>query len=109
MERPAVLESLGLGAAFTHPAGYGGAGFAATDFAARPRLHPKSEDVLVVKSGMVLKLESGVTRTESVAFKTEMVAVTDGGPAVSPSFTGTSIRLKSAARRKQMRFEGGSA
>ena len=80
----AVLESLGLGAAFTHPAGYG-AGFAATDFAARPRLHPKSEDVL--ETGMVLKLESGVyVNGIGGVRKTDMVAVTDGGPEVLTQF-----------------------
>ena len=45
------------GAAFKHPAGHG-AGFGALDHAARPRLHPKSDDVL--EPGMVLKLEPGI-------------------------------------------------
>jgi len=48
------LASRGLGSAFRHGAGHG-VGFAAIDHNARPRLHPRSPDVL--EPGMVFNLE----------------------------------------------------
>jgi Xaa-Pro aminopeptidase len=79
-----VLESHGLGLAFKHSAGHG-AGFGAADTAARPRLHPKSEDVL--QPGMVLKLEPGVYLEQCGGIrKSDMVAITEDGADVLTRF-----------------------
>ncbi len=79
-----AIERRGFGSAFTHPAGYG-AGFGAADHAARPRLHPKSDDVL--EAGMVLKLEPGVYLKEVGGVrKADIVAVTEGGPEILTPF-----------------------
>lgn len=78
-----VFESRGFGPAFKHPAG-NGAGFGAIDHAARPRLHPKSEDIL--EPGMVLKLEPGIYVGDQGIRKADMVAVTDGEPLVLSRF-----------------------
>jgi Xaa-Pro aminopeptidase len=52
-----VLDRYGYGAAFTHGTGHG-VGFAAIDQAARPRLHPASDDVL--EPGMVFNIEPAI-------------------------------------------------
>jgi Xaa-Pro aminopeptidase len=79
-----VTESHGFGAAFKHPAGYG-AGFGATDHTARPRLHPKSDDVL--QAGMVLKLELGIYLENYGGVRTaDMVAITENGVEVLTPF-----------------------
>jgi len=52
-----VLAERGLGDAFRHGTGHG-VGFAAIDHAARPRIHPASDDVL--EPGMVFNLEPAV-------------------------------------------------
>jgi Xaa-Pro aminopeptidase len=52
-----VLASRGWGSAFRHGAGHG-VGFAAIDHNARPRLHPRSPDVL--EPGMVFNLEPAI-------------------------------------------------
>ena len=78
-----VFESFGFGPAFKHPAGHG-AGFGAIDHAARPRLHPKSEDVLA--AGMVLKLEPGIYVGDEGIRTADMVAVTEEGPLVLSRF-----------------------
>ncbi len=79
-----VLEAHGLGAAFKHPAGHG-AGFGAADPGARPRLHPKSDDVL--KPGMVLKLEPGVYLEQHGGIrKADMIAITEEGAEVLSPF-----------------------
>jgi Xaa-Pro aminopeptidase len=78
------LESRGFEAEFLHPAGHG-AGFSAMDYAARPRLHPKSEDVL--EPGMVLKLEPGVYVDGIGGVRlADMVAVGNNGPEVLTPF-----------------------
>lgn len=72
-----VFEAYDLGAAFKHQTGHG-AGFGALDHTARPRLHPKSDDVL--EAGMILKLEPGVYLEDFGGVrKSDMVAVTDDG------------------------------
>ena len=72
-----VFESHDLGTAFKHPTGHG-AGFGALDHTARPRLHPKSDDVL--EAGMILKLEPGAYLEEHGGVrKSDMVAVTEDG------------------------------
>jgi Xaa-Pro aminopeptidase len=52
-----VLEQRGLGKAFKHATGHG-VGFAAINHLARPRLHPRSPDVL--ETGMVFNVEPAV-------------------------------------------------
>jgi Xaa-Pro aminopeptidase len=72
-----VFRSQGLDEALKHPTGHG-AGFGALDYTARPRLHPKSDDVL--QTGMILKLEPGAyIDGEGGVRKSDMVAVTDDG------------------------------
>lgn len=72
-----VFESHDLSAAFKHPTGHG-VGFGALDHTARPRLHPKSDDVL--ETGMILKLEPGAYLEEHGGVRTsDMVAVTEDG------------------------------
>ncbi len=79
-----VLESHGLGPAFKHPAGHG-AGFGAADPGARPRLHPKSEDVL--RTGMILKIEPGIyIEGYGGLRKADMVAITEEGAEVLTPF-----------------------
>jgi Xaa-Pro aminopeptidase len=79
-----VLETHGFGPAFKHPAGHG-TGFGAADPGARPRLHPKSEDVL--QPGMVLKLEPGVYLENYGGFrKADVVAITENGAEVLTRF-----------------------
>jgi Xaa-Pro aminopeptidase len=87
-----VTESHGLGAAFKHPAGYG-AGFGAADHTARPRLHPKSDDVL--QAGMVLKLELGLYLENYGGVRTaDMVAITENGAEVLTPFHWTLDHLR---------------
>jgi Xaa-Pro aminopeptidase len=79
-----ILDSSGYGPAFKHPAGHG-AGFGATDYGARPRLHPMSDDVL--QAGMVLKLEPGLyVENYGGIRKADMVAITDTGAEVLTRF-----------------------
>ncbi|MFL6353479.1 MAG: M24 family metallopeptidase [Bryobacteraceae bacterium] len=79
-----VLAAHGLGSAFKHSAGHG-VGFGAADPGARPRLHPKSEDVL--EPGMVLKLETGVYLEQCGGIrKADMVAITENGAEILTRF-----------------------
>jgi Xaa-Pro aminopeptidase len=79
-----VLDSCGYGPIFKHPAGHG-VGFGATDYCARPRLHPLSDDVL--QAGMVVKLEPGVyVENYGGIRKADMVAITDSGAEILTRF-----------------------
>jgi len=79
-----MLDSCGYGPVFKHPAGHG-AGFGATDYGARPRLHPLSDDVL--QAGMVVKLEPGIyIENYGGIRKADMVAITESGAEVLTRF-----------------------
>jgi Xaa-Pro aminopeptidase len=72
-----VAEAHGLGDCMKHPIGHG-AGFTALDHTARPRLHPKSGDVL--QPGMIVKIEPGLYREDFGGVRTaDMVAITESG------------------------------
>jgi Xaa-Pro aminopeptidase len=86
-----VLEGCGLGERFKHPAGHG-VGFKAIDHDARPRLHPKSDDVL--EEGMVFNLEPAVYfKGECGLRHCDMVAVTADGHEVLTPFQATIDQL----------------
>ncbi len=79
-----IFESRGLGAAFKHPTGHG-VGFAAISANARPRIHPKSEEVL--EAGMVFNLEPALYFEGWGGLRhCDMVTVTDGGAEVLTPF-----------------------
>lgn len=79
-----VYESYGLSHCMKHAIGHG-TGFQALDHTARPRLHPKSDDVL--EAGMVLKLEPGLySEAYGGVRRGDVVAVTDNEPEVLTSF-----------------------
>ncbi|MES1260099.1 MAG: Xaa-Pro peptidase family protein [Acidobacteriota bacterium] len=88
----AVLEEAGFGTGFRHPAGHG-SGFGVMDYAARPRLHPRSDDLL--EAGMVLTLAPGVTADGAGSMRAgDMVAVTESGPEVLTPFHWTLDQLE---------------
>ncbi len=78
-----VLEDRGLGDRFKHPAGHG-VGFHAIDPNARPRIHPRSDDVL--EEGMVFNLEPAVYFDGECGLRhCDMIAVTaDGHEILTP-------------------------
>jgi Xaa-Pro aminopeptidase len=72
-----TIGTHGFGEFIKHPTGHG-TGFGALDHTARPRLHPKSIDV--IEEGMVLKIEPGIyIEGHGGVRKADMVAVTDSG------------------------------
>jgi len=80
----AAIASHELAHLIKHPSGHG-AGFGALDHTARPRLHPKSDDVLEV--GMILTLDTGLYSEEYGGVRNaDMVAVKDGGPELLTDF-----------------------
>lgn len=72
-----VMANHGFGKQFVTPLGHG-VGFAAIDHNAKPRLHPKSTDLL--ETGMVFNVEPGIYfKAECGMRHCDMVAVTDSG------------------------------
>jgi Xaa-Pro aminopeptidase len=79
-----VIDQHGFGPQFLHPLGHG-VGFAAIDHNAKPRLHPKSPDVL--EAGMVFNVEPGIYfKGECGMRHCDMVAVTETGAEVLTPF-----------------------
>ena len=86
-----VLRSRGLDHAFRHSTGHG-VGFAAISAAARPRLHPKSEEVL--EQGMVFNVEPAVYFDSYGGLRhCDMVAVTSCGAEVLTPFQSSKEEL----------------
>lgn len=82
-----VMKSYGWGENFRHPAGHG-VGYVAIDHNARPRLHPKSSDVLA--PGMVFNLEPGLYFDGEYGIRhCDMVLVTANGAEVLTPFQDT--------------------
>lgn len=72
-----VMEQHGFGKQFSTPLGHG-VGFAAIDHNARPRLHPKSSEIL--EAAMVFNIEPGIyIKGECGMRHCDMVAVTESG------------------------------
>ena len=79
-----VLRARGYGDQFKHATGHG-VGFAAIDPHARPRIHPKSEDVLDV--GMVFNVEPAIYLDGDCGLRhCDVVAVSEGGVEVLTPF-----------------------
>jgi Xaa-Pro aminopeptidase len=79
-----VIARHGFAEQFVHPTGHG-CGFAAIDHNARPRLHPKSNEVL--KPGMVFNVEPGIYfKGECGMRHCDMVAVAESGAEVLTPF-----------------------
>ncbi len=94
-----VLRSRGLGDAFKHATGHG-VGFAAINHAARPRLHPKSDEVL--RAGMVFNVEPAVYFDGYGGLRhCDVVAVTEGGCDVLTPFQQEPdvLRVRAPARQ----------
>ncbi len=73
----AVMARHGLDHGFVHGTGHG-VGFVAIDHEARPRLHPRSDDVL--ETGMVFNVEPGYYEPGRLGIRhCDMIAVTPGG------------------------------
>ena len=80
----ARIDSHGLAHLIKHASGHA-AGFGALDHTARPRLHPKSDDV--IEAGMILTLDTGLYSEEHGGVRNaDMVAVTDSGPELLTDF-----------------------
>jgi Xaa-Pro aminopeptidase len=81
-----VLRERGFGDAFKHATGHG-VGFAAIDHDARPRLHPKSDDVL--EAGMLFNVEPAIYIEDYGGIRhCDMVTITGQGPEVLTPFQG---------------------
>jgi Xaa-Pro dipeptidase len=81
-----VLRDHGFGDQFTHATGHG-VGFVAIDPNARPRIHPKSEDVL--ERGMVFNVEPAIYFDGDCGLRhCDVIAVTEDGAEVLTPFEG---------------------
>jgi Xaa-Pro aminopeptidase len=78
-----VISAAGFAENFRHPAGHG-VGFAAINHYARPRLHPKSNEVL--KPGMIFTLEPALYFDDCGIRHGDMVAVTETGMEILTPF-----------------------
>lgn len=86
-----VLQARGFGDAFKHSTGHG-VGFSAINANARPRLHPKSDDVL--QTGMIFNVEPAVYFDGYGGLRhCDVVALTDRGPEVLTPFQGDMQQL----------------
>ncbi len=82
-----VLETSGFARAFKHATGHG-VGFAAIDHDARPRVGPKSDDVL--QEGMVFNVEPAIYLDGAGGLRhCDMVAVTASGAELMTPFQAT--------------------
>ncbi|HTU43987.1 MAG TPA: Xaa-Pro peptidase family protein [Bryobacteraceae bacterium] len=79
-----VLKTCGFGPHFKHSTGHG-VGFSAIDANARPRLHPRSEDIL--ETGMVFNVEPAIYFEGYGGIRhCDVVVVTDSGAEVLTAF-----------------------
>lgn len=93
-----VLRSRGLDHAMPHSTGHG-VGFAAVSANARPRIHPKSEEVL--ETGMVFNIEPAVYFDSYGGLRhCDMVAVTASGVEVLTPFQSSTDELILTERRE---------
>lgn len=93
-----VLRSRGLDHAMPHSTGHG-VGFAAISANARPRIHPKSEEVL--ETGMVFNIEPAVYLESYGGLRhCDMVAVTSTGVEVLTPFQSSTDELILTERRE---------
>jgi Xaa-Pro aminopeptidase len=92
----ATMSRHGFGAAFKHPTGHG-VGFAAINHNARPRVHPRSDDVL--HTGMVLNIEPAVYVERFGMRHCDMIAVTDHGAELLTDFQTAMDELTVCAAR----------
>lgn len=86
-----VLASRGVGEAFKHSTGHG-IGFASIAANARPRIHPRSEEIL--ETGMVFNVEPAVYFEEYGGLRhCDVVTVTASGAEVLTSFQANTTML----------------
>lgn len=79
----------GFRAFLKHPMGHGG-GFGALEYSARPRIHPKSPDI--IEPGMVLTIEPGIYIDGCGGVRNaDMVSVTDSG---NELLTGFALKME---------------
>jgi Xaa-Pro aminopeptidase len=79
-----VLTERGFGAQFKHPTGHG-VGFAAINHLARPRIHPKSDDIL--EPGMTFNIEPAIyVEGYGGARHCDVVTVTESGAEILTPF-----------------------
>lgn len=97
-----TLAKYGFAKAFKHPTGHG-VGFAAISANARPRIHPKSDEVL--QPGMVFNVEPAVYMEEVGGLRhCDMVAITVSGVDVLTPYHATfqDLVLSSAEAKRKL-------